>query len=251
MLIALGLSVCRPTSGALIAEVFSQAYRGVANGDIYCALYYNLRTWGSQTFKWWSSSSINNIRIIILFPGVFSWGVYYGYGLAFVFGIYITKVTHLCLKTQNSALCQFLCSRLLLYLRLLHFLVITIWHYNYKYINIETYKYMNISGWYSGLWVAGPVHSSGYSWNRPGHSSCNHSQSGPVKIIICDNDYDCDDFDAGVHKQISGPKIGSGEQGGGREEIESQWNQVMTRYLPFQCDEPIWCYISCRNTLLL
>jgi len=54
MLIALGLSVCRPASGALIAEVFSQAYRGVANG-------------------------------------VFSWGVYYGYGLAFVFGIYITK----------------------------------------------------------------------------------------------------------------------------------------------------------------
>ena len=34
MLIALGLSVCRPTSGALIAEVFSQAYRGVANGDL-------------------------------------------------------------------------------------------------------------------------------------------------------------------------------------------------------------------------
>ena len=58
-------------------------------------------------------------------------------------------------------------------------------------------------------------------------------------MIICDNDYDCDDFDAGVHKQISGPKIGSGEQGGGREEIESQWNQVMTRYLPFQCDESI------------
>ena len=34
MLIALGLSVCRPTSGALIAEVFSQAYRGVANGKV-------------------------------------------------------------------------------------------------------------------------------------------------------------------------------------------------------------------------
>jgi len=54
MLIALGLSVCRPTSGAIIAELFSQEYRGVANG-------------------------------------IFSWGVYYGYGLAFVFGIYITK----------------------------------------------------------------------------------------------------------------------------------------------------------------
>ncbi len=24
--------------------------------------------------------------------GIFSWGVYYGYGLAFVFGIYITQV---------------------------------------------------------------------------------------------------------------------------------------------------------------
>ena len=43
----------RPTSGALIAELFSASARGVANG-------------------------------------VFSWGVYYGYGLAFVFGIYIT-----------------------------------------------------------------------------------------------------------------------------------------------------------------
>ena len=82
--------------------------------------------------------------------------------------------------------------------------------------------------------MARPIHSSRYSWNRPGHSSCNHSQSGPVKIIICDNDYDCADFDAGVHKQISGPTIGSGEQGGGREEIESQWNQVVTRYLSFQ-----------------
>lgn len=54
MLIALGLSVCRPASGALIADIFPAQYRGVANG-------------------------------------IFSWGVYYGYGLAFVFGIYITK----------------------------------------------------------------------------------------------------------------------------------------------------------------
>jgi len=54
MLIAVGLSVCRPASGAIIAEIFSANYRGVANG-------------------------------------IFSWGVYYGYGLAFVFGIYITK----------------------------------------------------------------------------------------------------------------------------------------------------------------
>jgi len=48
MFIAAGISVCRPVSGALIAELFSSSTRGVANG-------------------------------------VFSWGVYYGYGLAFVF----------------------------------------------------------------------------------------------------------------------------------------------------------------------
>ena len=48
------ISICRPVSGSLIAEMFSASYRGVANG-------------------------------------VFSWGVYYGYGLAFVFGIYITS----------------------------------------------------------------------------------------------------------------------------------------------------------------
>ena len=49
MLIAMGLAVCRPVSGSLIAEMFTASHRGVANG-------------------------------------VFSWGVYYGYGLAFVFG---------------------------------------------------------------------------------------------------------------------------------------------------------------------
>lgn len=54
MLIAMGLAVCRPVSGSLIAEMFSASSRGVANG-------------------------------------VFSWGVYYGYGLAFVFGIYISS----------------------------------------------------------------------------------------------------------------------------------------------------------------
>jgi MFS family permease len=53
-LIAMGESVCRPTSGALIAELFPPSARGVANG-------------------------------------IFSWGVYYGYGLAYVFGIYITE----------------------------------------------------------------------------------------------------------------------------------------------------------------
>jgi len=53
-LIAMGESVCRPTSGALIAELFPPTSRGVANG-------------------------------------LFSWGVYYGYGLAYVFGIYVTE----------------------------------------------------------------------------------------------------------------------------------------------------------------
>jgi len=53
-LIAMGESVCRPVSGALIAELFPPTSRGVANG-------------------------------------IFSWGVYYGYGLAYVYGIYITE----------------------------------------------------------------------------------------------------------------------------------------------------------------
>jgi len=48
MFIAAGISICRPVSGSLIAEVFSSGARGVANG-------------------------------------IFSWGVYYGYGLAFLF----------------------------------------------------------------------------------------------------------------------------------------------------------------------
>jgi len=48
MFIAAGISMCRPVSGSLIAEIFSSEARGVANG-------------------------------------IFSWGVYYGYGLAFLF----------------------------------------------------------------------------------------------------------------------------------------------------------------------
>ena len=55
-----------------------------------------------------------------------------------------------------------------------------------------------------------------------------------MMTMICNNDDNGVDFDASVHKQISGPTIGSREQGGGREEIESQWNQVVTRYLSFQ-----------------
>ena len=49
-----GVAVCRPTAGGIIADLFSPSARGLANG-------------------------------------VFSWGVYYGYGLAFVIGIYLTK----------------------------------------------------------------------------------------------------------------------------------------------------------------
>jgi len=53
-LIAMGESVCRPVSSALIAEIFDPTSRGLANG-------------------------------------ILSWGVYYGYGLAYVYGIYITN----------------------------------------------------------------------------------------------------------------------------------------------------------------
>ncbi len=52
--IAAGEAVCRPVAGSLIFELFSASGRGLANG-------------------------------------IFSWGVYYGYGLAFVFGIYLTE----------------------------------------------------------------------------------------------------------------------------------------------------------------
>eukprot|EP00094_Tigriopus_californicus_P011698 TCALIF_11302-PA protein Name:"Similar to spns2 Protein spinster homolog 2 (Danio rerio)" AED:0.05 eAED:0.05 QI:1/0/0/1/0.5/0.33/3/0/447 len=52
--IAAGESVCRPVSGSLITDIFSKGARGLANG-------------------------------------ILSWGVYYGYGLAFVIGIYVTQ----------------------------------------------------------------------------------------------------------------------------------------------------------------
>ena len=51
--IAAGEAVCRPISGGLIADVFSPNARALANG-------------------------------------VFSWGVYFGYGLAYVIGINLT-----------------------------------------------------------------------------------------------------------------------------------------------------------------
>jgi len=53
MLIAGGESVCRPMCGAMIADLFSPRSRGVANG-------------------------------------IFSWGVYVGFGMAFVLGINVT-----------------------------------------------------------------------------------------------------------------------------------------------------------------
>ena len=56
MLIAGGESVCRPMCGAIIADLYSPRSRGVANG-------------------------------------VFSWGVYVGFGLAFVLGINLTSVS--------------------------------------------------------------------------------------------------------------------------------------------------------------
>lgn len=51
----LGEAVCRPVAGSIIFELFSPSARGLANG-------------------------------------IFSWGVYYGYGLAFVIGIYMTEL---------------------------------------------------------------------------------------------------------------------------------------------------------------
>jgi len=54
MMISAGESVCRPMSSAIIADIFSPTARGVANG-------------------------------------VFSWGVYLGFGLAFVLGINVTQ----------------------------------------------------------------------------------------------------------------------------------------------------------------
>lgn len=52
--IAAGEAVCRPVAGSMLFELFSPSGRGLANG-------------------------------------IFSWGVYYGYSLAFVLGIYMTQ----------------------------------------------------------------------------------------------------------------------------------------------------------------
>ena len=49
-----GEAVCRPVAGSMLFELFSPSGRGLANG-------------------------------------IFSWGVYYGYSLAFVLGIYMTQ----------------------------------------------------------------------------------------------------------------------------------------------------------------
>lgn len=53
--IAAGEAALRPAGGSLIAEMFSAKQRGIANG-------------------------------------IFSWGVYFGYGFSFLFGIYLTKM---------------------------------------------------------------------------------------------------------------------------------------------------------------
>merc|ERR1719435_358740 len=52
--IAAGEAALRPAGGSLIAEMFSAQQRGIANG-------------------------------------IFSWGVYFGYGFSFLFGIYLTQ----------------------------------------------------------------------------------------------------------------------------------------------------------------
>jgi len=53
--IAAGEAALRPAGGSLIAEMFSAKHRGIANG-------------------------------------IFSWGVYFGYGFSFLFGIYLTQM---------------------------------------------------------------------------------------------------------------------------------------------------------------
>jgi len=53
--IAVGEAACRPTSGSLIAELFPPTARGVANG-------------------------------------IFNWGIYYGYGLAYILGGPVTAL---------------------------------------------------------------------------------------------------------------------------------------------------------------
>ena len=65
MMISMGESVCRPMSSALIADLFTASARGVANG-------------------------------------VFSLGVYLGFGLAFVLGINLTQVEKWFLVLRNT-----------------------------------------------------------------------------------------------------------------------------------------------------
>ena len=67
MMISAGESVCRPMSSALIADLFTASARGVANG-------------------------------------VFSWGVYLGFGLAFVLGINLTQVVRKYLERKIKIL---------------------------------------------------------------------------------------------------------------------------------------------------
>merc|ERR1719445_1219160 len=55
MAVAAGEAAIRPAGGSLIAEMFPTKQRGIANG-------------------------------------IFSWGVYLGYGFSFLFGIYLTKL---------------------------------------------------------------------------------------------------------------------------------------------------------------
>jgi MFS family permease len=55
LFINIGEAVCRPTSGSMLADMFTPSGRGLANG-------------------------------------IFSWGVYYGYGLAYVIGIYMSQL---------------------------------------------------------------------------------------------------------------------------------------------------------------
>ena len=106
--IALGEGACRPASGSLIAEFFGPENRAKVRLIFDIWLYF---------VQWKEKEKKNNkdmdkdkdndkgqgkrqgtrtrsLKSSYQFQanGVFSWGVYYGYGLAFIFGIYITQV---------------------------------------------------------------------------------------------------------------------------------------------------------------
>ena len=76
-------AACRPASGSLIAEMFESSSRGVANGKDKL-----------------NSTHANSTNDVCTYPptyklfclGIFSWGVYIGYGLTFTLGNYLQDI---------------------------------------------------------------------------------------------------------------------------------------------------------------